>query len=48
MRNPQVVLDNLASKSKDEFYGYERLYRNLYNPGHSNECHKRIHAGLLD
>ncbi|MED1472709.1 reverse transcriptase/maturase family protein [Bacillus salipaludis] len=32
MRNPQVVLDSLASKSKDESYGYERLYRNLYNP----------------
>lgn len=32
MRNPQVVLDNLTSKSNDESYKYQRVYRNLYNP----------------
>ena len=32
MRNPILVLENLAKKSKQEDYTYERLYRNLYNP----------------
>ncbi|MET3690474.1 group II intron reverse transcriptase/maturase [Priestia megaterium] len=32
MRNPQVVLDNLTSKSNDKNYKYQRVYRNLYNP----------------
>lgn len=31
MRNPMVVLNNLASKSKDESYIYKRLYRNFFN-----------------
>jgi group II intron reverse transcriptase/maturase len=31
MRNPQVVLDNLSSKSNDQSYVYKRIYRNLYN-----------------
>ncbi|MGQ3740824.1 reverse transcriptase domain-containing protein [Bacillus sp. Fil] len=31
MRNPAVVLNNLASKSKDESYIYKRLYRNFFN-----------------
>lgn len=31
MRNPEVVLNSLAIKSKDLSYQYERLYRNLYN-----------------
>jgi group II intron reverse transcriptase/maturase len=31
MRSPRVVLDNLASRSVDKGYRYQRLYRNLYN-----------------
>ncbi|MDN4634167.1 reverse transcriptase domain-containing protein [Sphingomonas sp. PsM26] len=31
MRNPRIVLDNLASKSRKENYEFNRLYRNLYN-----------------
>ncbi|WP_028775848.1 reverse transcriptase/maturase family protein [Shimazuella kribbensis] len=31
MRNPVMVLNSLASKSKDEGYTIQRLYRNLYN-----------------
>ncbi|MCQ6342517.1 reverse transcriptase domain-containing protein [Bacillus cereus] len=31
MRCPQVVLENLASKSNQSDYQYKRLYRNLYN-----------------
>lgn len=32
MRNPILVLENLARKSTDKDYKYQRLYRNLYNP----------------
>lgn len=32
MRNPRVVLDNLLSKTREEGYKFQRLYRNLYNP----------------
>lgn len=32
MRNPIYVLKSLESKSNAKGYGYERLYRNLYNP----------------
>ena len=32
MRSPDVVLKNLGSKSTDQSYRFERLYRNLYNP----------------
>ncbi|MCC2497301.1 MULTISPECIES: reverse transcriptase/maturase family protein [Bacillus cereus group] len=31
MRNPKIVLDNLANKSKNTEYKYQKLYRNLYN-----------------
>ncbi|MFC7441509.1 reverse transcriptase/maturase family protein [Laceyella putida] len=31
MRNPEAVLNSLASKSNDPTYSYHRLYRNLYN-----------------
>lgn len=31
MRNPVTVLENLKSKSCNENYKFERLYRNLYN-----------------
>lgn len=32
MRNPIEVLKSLESKATQTDYGYERLYRNLYNP----------------
>lgn len=32
MRNPVIVLENLESKTKDEAYTFNRLFRNLYNP----------------
>lgn len=31
LRNPEVVLNRLATKSQDSSYPYQRLYRNLYN-----------------
>lgn len=31
MRNPDVVLNNLASKSSNKEYKYDRVYRNFYN-----------------
>lgn len=31
MRNPELVLNSLAMKAKDEGYRFRRLYRNLYN-----------------
>lgn len=31
MRNPKVVLSNLASNAKKDSYTFKRLYRNLYN-----------------
>lgn len=44
MRDPQVVLDNLASKSKDVSYYYERLYRNLYNPDFYLGAYAKVYA----
>lgn len=32
MRNPETVLENLRAHANTTEYGYERLYRNLYNP----------------
>ena len=32
MRNPIYVLKSLTEKANVKGYGYERLYRNLYNP----------------
>ena len=32
MRNPEVILNNLAKKTKQKDYKFERIYRNLYNP----------------
>ncbi len=32
MRSPQIVLENLQRQSLKSGYGFERLYRNLYNP----------------
>jgi group II intron reverse transcriptase/maturase len=31
MRNPVIVLNSLASKSKNENYVYKRIYRNFFN-----------------
>ena len=30
MRNPEVILNNLAKKTKQKDYKFERIYRNLY------------------
>lgn len=44
MRSPTVVLNSLASKSKDADYKYRRLYRNLYNPHFYLEAYAKIYA----
>lgn len=44
MRNPDIVLNNLASKSKDSNYVYDRLYRNLYNPEFYLKAYAKIYA----
>ena len=44
MRNPKVVLANLAGKSSDETYKYTRLYRNLYNPEFFYLAYQNIYA----
>lgn len=44
MRNPQIVLDSLKSKSSNEKYIYERLYRNLYNPEMYYLAYQNIYA----
>lgn len=44
MRNPRVVLDNLAAKSRRKGYRYRRLYRNLYNPKFYYEAYKNVYA----
>jgi group II intron reverse transcriptase/maturase len=44
MRNPEVVLDNLISKSKDRNYRFDRLYRNLYNPKLYYQAYENIYA----
>ncbi|KMY53756.1 maturase [Bacillus sp. FJAT-27231] len=44
MRNPDIVLNNLASKSKDFNYVYDRLYRNLYNPEFYLKAYAKIYA----
>lgn len=44
MRDPRVVLDNLASKSKESGYMFERLYRNLYNPGFFYLAYQKMYA----
>lgn len=32
MRNPEIILNTLAKKTKQQNYKFERIYRNLYNP----------------
>ncbi|KRE28948.1 reverse transcriptase/maturase family protein [Paenibacillus sp. Soil522] len=44
MRDPQVVLDNLASKSVEVTYIYERLYRNFYNPEFYLRAYAKVYA----
>ncbi|WP_025692730.1 reverse transcriptase/maturase family protein [Paenibacillus zanthoxyli] len=44
MRNPKVVLDNLASKAKEKGYKYQRLYRNLYNVEFYLEAYAKMYA----
>lgn len=44
MRNPVNVLESLKSKSCNFEYGYERLYRNLYNPEFFLLAYQNIYA----
>lgn len=44
MRHPDVVLNNLILKSKDDSYVFDRLYRNLYNPEFYLKAYTRIYA----
>ncbi|MGG3197733.1 reverse transcriptase domain-containing protein [Priestia aryabhattai] len=44
MRNPNVILDNLARKAKDKSYTFERLYRNLYNPMFYMAAYNKVYA----
>lgn len=44
MRNPIDVLNSLSDKSKNPFYRFERLYRNLYNPEFYLLAYKNIYA----
>lgn len=44
MRNPDVVLNNLVSKSKEENYVFDRLYRNLYNPEFYLKAYANLYA----
>lgn len=44
MRNPYVVLNNLVSKSKEENYVFDRLYRNLYNPEFYLKAYANLYA----
>ncbi|ENQ3080510.1 group II intron reverse transcriptase/maturase [Bacillus cereus] len=44
MRNPKIVLANLAEKASEETYKYTRLYRNLYNPEFFYLAYQNIYA----
>lgn len=44
IRNPRVVLDNLAAQSHRQEYRYRRLYRNFYNPLFYFEACKKLYA----
>ncbi|PGA50817.1 group II intron reverse transcriptase/maturase, partial [Bacillus pseudomycoides] len=44
LRNPNVILDNLARKAKDQDYTFERVYRNLYNPMFYMAAYNKIYA----
>ncbi|WP_242145247.1 MULTISPECIES: reverse transcriptase/maturase family protein [unclassified Bacillus cereus group] len=42
MRSPKVVLSTLTSKSQNETYVFERLYRNLYNTEFYLEAYAKL------
>ncbi|MGI6176330.1 MAG: hypothetical protein ACOYJC_09305 [Christensenellales bacterium] len=44
MRSPERVLESLKSKACNKTYGYERLYRNLYNPEMFFKAYQNIYA----
>ncbi|MGM0788900.1 group II intron reverse transcriptase/maturase [Bacillus infantis] len=44
MRNPDDVLNSLASKSHDVNYKFQRIYRNLYNPEFFLKAYSKIYA----
>jgi len=44
LRNPNEVLNSLTSKSCNEGYHYERLYRNLYNAEFFLSAYQNIYA----
>ncbi|MGI6175186.1 MAG: reverse transcriptase domain-containing protein [Christensenellales bacterium] len=44
MRSPANVLESLKSKACNREYGYERLYRNLYNPEFYLLAYQNIYA----
>ena len=44
MRDPLIVLNNLASKSTLKSYEYQRLYRNLFNPEFYLMAYSKIYA----
>jgi group II intron reverse transcriptase/maturase len=44
MRNPTDVLSSLTEKSKDKTYKFQRIYRNLYNPGFYWRAYQNIYA----
>lgn len=44
MRDPRVVLTNLAYHSREENYVYQRVYRNLYNPEFFFTAYQNIYA----
>ncbi len=44
MRNPELVLNNLAAHSKLSDYKYERLYRLLFNEEMLFVAYQRIYA----
>ncbi|MBM7556442.1 reverse transcriptase domain-containing protein [Halanaerobacter jeridensis] len=44
MRNPKVVLYNLAKQAKKEDYKFRRIYRNLYNPKFYLKAYDNIYA----
>jgi len=44
MRSPDRVLESLRSKACYSDYGYERLYRNLYNPEFYLQAYQNIYA----
>lgn len=44
MRNPEVVLGNLASKAENPKYTFQRIYKNLYNAEFFLTAYDKIYA----